>query len=197
MKKMVFLSMMIVGLFPFSKAFCQIHTQTPNEPKEDIKVNREYDENGNVIRYDSTYSWSWSSTGDNGTFPDSVFQFYNGFGSFSSFNVDSLFQQFNMLMQGSMFPDSMFFNEPFFHFNDPFGQFGTDIQSMFDQHFQQFLNDPFFDHPGNSQEYDEWMEKFKQQMDSVKQNQPQLVPQGQSPKPIPKKVLSNQPVKYI
>ena len=29
-------------------------------PKEDIQVNREYDENGNLIKFDSVYSYSWS-----------------------------------------------------------------------------------------------------------------------------------------
>lgn len=32
------------------------------KPNVDIKVNREYDENGNMIRYDSSYSYSYSST---------------------------------------------------------------------------------------------------------------------------------------
>ncbi|MGE5393093.1 MAG: hypothetical protein ACM3P1_00040 [Candidatus Saccharibacteria bacterium] len=37
-------------------------TQKPkNSPKEDIKVNREYDEKGNLIKFDSTYSYSFSS----------------------------------------------------------------------------------------------------------------------------------------
>jgi len=31
-----------------------------NQPKEDIKVNKEYDKDGNLIRYDSTYTYYYS-----------------------------------------------------------------------------------------------------------------------------------------
>ena len=31
------------------------------QPKTDIRVNREYDKNGNLIRYDSTYSYYYSN----------------------------------------------------------------------------------------------------------------------------------------
>lgn len=192
MKTKVIFSLMFVGLLVSTQAYCQIQPHQPNEPKEDIKVNREFDENGNMIRYDSTYTWSWSSTGENGAIPDSMFQFNNGFGNFSIFGMDSLFQQFNTMMPGSMFPDSMFFNEPFFQGSDPFSQFGPDIQSLFNGHFQQFFNQP-----GNNQNYDDWMYQFKQQMDSIRQNQPQVVPQAPAPKPEPKKVKYNQPVKNI
>ncbi|MCF8371167.1 MAG: hypothetical protein K9H64_06080 [Bacteroidales bacterium] len=197
MKTKVIFSLMFVGLFVSTQAYCQIQPQQPNEPKEDIKVNREYDENGNMIRYDSTYTWSWSSNGENESIPDSMFQFNNGFGNFSIFDMDSLFQQFNTMMPGTMFPDSMFFNDPFFQGVDPFGNFGPDIHSLFDDHFQQFFNHPFFNQPGNNQNYNQWMDQYKQQMDSIKLSQPQVVPKVQAPKASPKKVKYNQPVKTI
>ena len=54
-----------------------------NKPKVEVKVNKVYDENGNVIRYDSTYVWSYTNTtGD----PASV-------------DVDSLMEQFRPFMQ--------------------------------------------------------------------------------------------------
>jgi hypothetical protein len=49
-----------------------------NKPKVEIKVNKVYDENGNIIRYDSVYTWSYSG-GNNGNVdvftidPDSLF----------------------------------------------------------------------------------------------------------------------------
>jgi hypothetical protein len=53
--------------------------QKQNEPKVQINVNRELDENGNVVRYDSTYSWSWSSTDTAGM--GTQFQFKQSFGN--------------------------------------------------------------------------------------------------------------------
>lgn len=40
----------------------QAKTETP-QPKERWKVDKEMDENGNIIRMDSTYTWSYSSNG--------------------------------------------------------------------------------------------------------------------------------------
>ena len=48
---------------------CQAQTKEKNsspeskQPKVSIDVKRETDERGNVIRYDSTYTWSYSSDG--------------------------------------------------------------------------------------------------------------------------------------
>jgi len=44
-----------------------------NAPKEDIKVNKEYDENGNLIKYDSTYTYYYSNIENDTTAEDSIF----------------------------------------------------------------------------------------------------------------------------
>lgn len=44
-----------------------------NLPKKNIDVKREYDKDGNLIRYDSTYVYSWSSDSTYHFMPDSVF----------------------------------------------------------------------------------------------------------------------------
>jgi len=36
-------------------------TENKNKPKVDIKVNKKYDEYGNLIGYDSTYTWTYSN----------------------------------------------------------------------------------------------------------------------------------------
>lgn len=76
--------------------------QKTKAPKEDIKVNREYDENGNLIRFDSLYSYSWS--GDTTilkSFSPKDFTniFGNGFETFSdsSFNRNLFFDDFDQL----------------------------------------------------------------------------------------------------
>ncbi|PBQ33536.1 hypothetical protein CNR22_17720 [Sphingobacteriaceae bacterium] len=42
----------------------QKETETLSKPVVRFKVNKQYDTNGNVIRYDSTYSYSYSGTGE-------------------------------------------------------------------------------------------------------------------------------------
>ncbi len=59
MKRFLLFFMLSFGLFANIQA--QDKDQKKNQPKEDIKVNREYDEQGNLIRFDSTYTYNWSS----------------------------------------------------------------------------------------------------------------------------------------
>jgi len=44
-----------------------------NVPKEDIKVNKEYDKDGNLIRYDSTYTYFYSNIENDTIAEDSIF----------------------------------------------------------------------------------------------------------------------------
>ncbi len=79
-----------------------------NEPKTSIKVNKEYDKQGNLIRYDSTAVYSFSNiNGNNNDFIESFFRrsdsLFNARSPFFDelFNKDTLFRNefFNM---GSM-----------------------------------------------------------------------------------------------
>jgi hypothetical protein len=49
-----------------------------NMPKTNIIVNKEYDENGNLIRYDSTYSYFYSNVEGDSTFADSILTNFKG-----------------------------------------------------------------------------------------------------------------------
>jgi hypothetical protein len=85
------------------------------QPKGSWKVDKEFDENGNLIKYDSIYSWSSSSKYDD----------------LSSFAKDSLLKSF----------ESKFFND-YSHFeNQGFSDLFTQ-DSLFSKHF---FNDDFFD----------------------------------------------------
>ena len=44
-----------------------------NAPKENIRVNKEFDKNGNVIKYDSAYSYYYSNIKNNPVVADSIF----------------------------------------------------------------------------------------------------------------------------
>ena len=84
-------------------------------PQEKSIVNKEYDENGNLIQYDSTYVWQWNS---DSTFNDPMDRnlfFGNHFPRFfEEFNADSIFQKFGFSNNNKLMP---FDEEEFFsHF---------------------------------------------------------------------------------
>ena len=99
------------------------------QPKISWNVNKEVDEQGNIIRYDSTYSWSYS----------------NGSGNTQNINTDSLLQSFNSFFNNHYSPlwnesfinpfekDSMwnrdFFKDDYFHSRWESNFF--DMESMF------------------------------------------------------------------
>lgn len=87
-----------------------------NQPDVHINVNRELDKDGNVVRYDSTYSWSWSGDGSqvmqDGIVKDSI--------------TNNIFRQFGF---------NGFSDEPFFN------SFGFANDSLSDQIF----NNPSID----------------------------------------------------
>jgi hypothetical protein len=85
---------------------------TLNKPKVDIKVNRHFDEKGNVIGFDSTYTSYYSSVQGDTIKMDSMFSDFNSY-----FNKQhrSLFNDhFNNLFfnDSLMYPD--FFHKDFF-----------------------------------------------------------------------------------
>jgi len=105
--------------------------QKSKTPKEDIKVNREYDENGNLIRFDSLYTYSWS--GDTtllksfspADFPD-PFSFFSD----STFRGNSFFDGFDQLFSTpfSTKRDSLLLQK--FGMLQPFSNFGLNNDSV-------------------------------------------------------------------
>lgn len=84
-----------------------------NQPIEDIKVNKEYDENGNLIRYDSTYTYYDSNIEGDEIAADSIFNnFRNMFENNYSFSTTPYFNDL-------FFEDSLlkydFYKNDFFH----------------------------------------------------------------------------------
>lgn len=111
MKRFAVFSIVMMCLIINSLA--QQPNQKSNSPKENSTVNREYDENGNLIRFDSTYTYSWSNdtTMMNHMSPEEMkvffgdhFKFFND----SSFVGNSFFNEFDQMFSnhfGSV-PDS-------------------------------------------------------------------------------------------
>tara|TARA_R110002050_G_scaffold104052_6_gene213296 strand:+ start:2188 stop:2676 length:489 start_codon:yes stop_codon:yes gene_type:complete len=95
------------------------------QPKGSWKVDKEFDENGNLIRYDSLYSWSSNKKYNNlsSSERDSVIQSYKSrfFTNFSRFENQGFEDVFS---QDSLF-SKRFFNDDFFG-----SDFGTEIMDI-------------------------------------------------------------------
>ena len=124
MRNLVFLSI-IFSLF-FTSCNGQNDKEVKNnsnKPKTDIKVNKEYDEDGNLIRYDSTYSYYYSNIENNKMLEDSIF---NQFESF--FNEKYVFPQdmlFNDFFDNDSTLNSGFYRKDYFS-----NQFRKNIEQM-------------------------------------------------------------------
>lgn len=94
MKRIIIFFILSAGLV--FNGLAQTKDKKSKLPKEDIKVNREYDEQGNLIRFDSTYTYNWSgdTTILNGRFPDKFDRFFDN--------------------HSKLFNDSSFMSDPFF-----------------------------------------------------------------------------------
>ncbi len=97
-------------------------------PDEKIKVNREYDEDGNLIRYDSIYSYS------------------SGNWNLSNKNMDSIMKHFFSDREGMSFPSPFEMHD--FIFPDPFSNNFDNMDSIFGQRFEEHQKrmDSLFQH---------------------------------------------------
>jgi len=93
----------------------QMDKKPENKPKVDIKVNKKYDDNGNLIGYDSTYTWTYS----------------NLQGDTVSVNADSVITHF-MPNVGMQFPG---LKDPFF--DDIFLNDTSMYNNFFDRNYYQ------------------------------------------------------------
>ncbi len=111
-----------------------------NKPEERWIVNKEVDENGNVIAYDSTYTWSYTNTeGDSvDVNADSLMQ------SFKSFFNEKMPSLWGESLMNPMFGDSLlsrdFFSDNYFH--DRLEKDFFDVDKMFQQ--MDSLRESFF-----------------------------------------------------
>jgi len=88
------------------------------QPDINIRVNKEYDENGNLIRYDSTYTYVYSNIDNNVQLRDSIF--------------NEFMQHFN---EHFGIKDDPFFNDMFF--NDSLLQYDFYKKDFFRDRFNE------------------------------------------------------------
>jgi hypothetical protein len=137
MKKALFFSFLLAisGL----PGLAQKSEKQKSSPDEEIKVRREYDKDGNLIRFDSLRVFKWSG--------DSLFRFSPDGGWADFFGKEFPFNQFGMDSPGDSllsfkspkgFPSFRFFGE-----DDFLKKFGSDADSSFFRDFM-FLDDSSF-----------------------------------------------------
>lgn len=90
-----------------------------NQPVTSWKVNKKFDDKGNLISYDSTYSYSYSSTGNSADADSLVKQWQQQWNT--QFNFSGFFQ-----------PSFHMFSDSFFHSNM--------LPGIFSQRTKQFKN---------------------------------------------------------
>jgi hypothetical protein len=103
-------------------------TDIVEEPKGTWKVDKEFDENGNLIRYDSIYSWSSNDKFDNLSLSDKdslmqsfKSQFFSNYSRFKNQGFDDVFSQDSLFSKH-------FFNDDFF--GSSFGKEFMDIDKL-------------------------------------------------------------------
>jgi hypothetical protein len=100
------------GLYGNQSEGFSVKDTLKNQPKVDIKVNKKYDEFGNLIQYDSSYSIFYSSPGAN-------IHFFNG-------NSDSVMAHFRDFFDNDKFFKDEFFDKNFRMFDFDKGFFNID-----------------------------------------------------------------------
>ena len=90
---LLFFCLMIVTAGVFGQTVKSGRPASSSQPKANIKVNKEYDKNGNLIRYDSTYTYVF--TGTDSLIKDSFLkEFEERFDSFFPSSPSLLFNDF-------------------------------------------------------------------------------------------------------
>ncbi len=146
-----------------------------DKPDEQITVNKKYDENGNLVQYDSTYVHQWSSDSTLNFSFDHHFNFGDDFpDALDNSSIDSMLQQLGIAHNfnfapfddedflgqfGETFPDSLMNN---FHFyKDSVFQYHLDPQAQ--------MKDLY-----SSPDFDKLQKQLQEQLEQFNQVNPQF-----------------------
>lgn len=165
MKTNYLLSLLAVGCLALLIPKIDAQTKTEPQPEKKYSVHRQYDQNGNLSRYDSTVVSRWGSSNKQGY--DSLTSEYH-FSERNSFNnMDSLF--------GGNFNDPFSFNDSLL--NEMMNHFGFNFfESPSDSDMYGLSPaDPFFGPsfgmPGMDEQMSKQMEEMEKQMKAMMENQ--------------------------
>ncbi|MFY9151446.1 MAG: hypothetical protein WAO52_05495 [Prolixibacteraceae bacterium] len=184
MKRLILFSMATMCLA--MNLLAQKSEKKINAPKENSKVTKEYDEKGNLTRFDSVYTFSWSGDTTLNTISPDQFQnlFGDHFGFFpdSSFMGNSFFKNFDEFFTNPFNdqPDSVMMKRFGIHPDPRFFGFDNDSINMIPRQlddFFQFFNQSDRDSTRSSSSFhkpksmDEVMKMFQQQMKEMEEQQ--------------------------
>lgn len=198
MKRFILFSFMTMCLIINSLA--QHPNQKSNSPKENSTVKREYDENGNLIKFDSVYTYSWSgdTTLMKSLSPENFSDLFdNHFGFFqdSTFTGHSFFDEFDPFFAQPFGgkPDSVWMKKFGIRPHSPNFQFHGDSLAVnphsFDNFFEFFNNGPNDSIPSKSLKNGKQMPEIKSMDEMIKM----LHEQMKAMKEQQKKFFSDQP----
>ncbi|MBI9057545.1 MAG: hypothetical protein JEZ01_07205 [Labilibaculum sp.] len=158
--KIVINSALSVFILLFSFTGFTQKQDTTKLPNKNIKVQREYDEDGNLIRYDSTYVYSWSSDSSYHFNPDSsFFNFSNSHEMRKKMkeHLEHLFKRDSSAYKSFHHP---FFSDDFFN------------RDFFEPQF--FQNDFFSRDSSRDNFFEEFEEMFEDRMNFENENRNQM-----------------------
>lgn len=151
MKQFVMITAMIMLLMSSCNEQSVENEQTKGpEPQTGIKVNREYDEKGNLIRYDSTYAHFYSTITDDKPLKDSLFfafrsQFNRRYPFLDRPFMDDLFFEDSLLKYDFYKHD--FFTERFRRNMQRMDEMFREMDSIKNQYYIRALPEPGDDIP--------------------------------------------------
>ncbi|MCX7955099.1 MAG: hypothetical protein N3A01_07915 [Bacteroidales bacterium] len=131
-----------------SCSFGQKEKSTRNQPQVDIKVNKKYDEKGNLIQYDSSYTYFWSNVDSNFIDTSIFMRFRDNFSDLFYFDNDSVFfKNFSFPRFTPHFRH--FFDDDFFSFNfdierelEKMRKMHEEMLKEHEQFFRKFMQPP-------------------------------------------------------
>ncbi|MDM8160533.1 hypothetical protein QUH73_11965 [Labilibaculum sp. K2S] len=135
-KSVFFVLILLFSLSGFSQ-----NKVTKTKPNEDIKVNKEFDKDGNLIRYDSTYVYTWSSDSCHQLTPDSAFYNFSDIHEMRKKMQEQMEHLFNRDSSGNEPFHHPFFNEYFYN-NDFFSRDSShnDILQKMEKMMEEHMN---------------------------------------------------------
>lgn len=117
--------MLLAVVFTFSSCTGQEKEKKENEsqPKTNVVVNKEYDDNGNLIKYDSTYSYYYSNIEKDTFLMDSILNDFKG-----HFNENFYFS--NRPYFNDLFFDDSLMGYDFYKSNFFLNRYKTNMERM-------------------------------------------------------------------
>jgi len=129
----------------------EVKKEEQNAPKESWTVKKEMDDNGNVIGYDSTYTWSYS-TMDGDSVTVDVDSMMNSIQSYFGKTMPGVWDKSIMdpMMRDSLLPRELFsdnyfeqrWKDDYFDMDKMFEEMDSLRNMFFDQHFPDMKNIP-------------------------------------------------------